>query len=99
MKWTRKNGKVHKKVRADAKALSKSLDSCKSHNDCLLIANKMLLLRNLFPDDVDDPTEKVLMQLVASKDARDLEFILEYFRTSKAAEIAENELAVLSSGG
>ncbi|MBI4067886.1 hypothetical protein HY413_00570 [Candidatus Kaiserbacteria bacterium] len=99
MGWTRKNGKDRKKVRADARALSKSLDSCKSHNDCLLIANKMLLLRNLFPADVDDPTEKVLMQLVASKDARDHEFILNYFPDSQAAKLAENELAVLNGGG
>ena len=100
MGWnTAKGAPERKKRRALVKELARALNSCKSEHDCLFIALKLAMLRIKYPSDCDDPSEQLAIQLVASKDARDHEFILVHFPELQAAKAAELEFAVLNSGG
>jgi len=100
MGWrTPKSIQDRKKRRALAKELSRALNSCKNEHDCLFIALKLAMLRIKYPGDCEDPLELLAMQLVASKDARDHEFILVHFPDLQAAHTAELEFAALNGGG
>jgi len=99
MGWkTKETLKVKAKRKAEANKLSNLLNSCKNREDCLLIALKRAMLQ-IKDNTLTNPLEVLAMQLVASRDARDHEFILDFFPDLEAAKAAENEFAALNSGG
>lgn len=99
MGWKTKETTAQKKKRkAEANKLSNLLNSCKNREDCLLIALKRAMLQ-IKDNALPNPLEFLALQLVGSRDARDHEFILDFFPELDAAKTSENEFAMLNGGG
>ena len=76
------------------------LNSCTNREDCTNIAIKVAMLALAYPRDcppINEILEKIGLQLLPSKDERDLQFLLNNFGELKIAELAEQQLQVLLS--
>ena len=96
MGWRKRQKARHELV----KKHFEHLNSCSNKEDCMRIALKVAMLALAYPRDcppMNQVLERLALQLVDSKDERDLEFILKLFAELKAAEIAERQLAVILS--
>jgi len=75
------------------------LNTCKNQLDCNFIALKLALIKINHPGDCPDPSERLAMQLLASHDPRDLEFLVALFPNLKTSQAAEAQLATLKCPG